>query len=140
MADFQQLFAMLQATMLNMINLSGMQQLNGPTSETLDVQMQLTTLGSKLNEISTSLNDAVASGARETIDKLEIAMTKVYKIAVYIRGDYDDRDVDDEDKKMTGKKEALEPAVLAFAEVQARAEEGLRQIGTFHSQVICQTF
>ncbi|KAH7309275.1 hypothetical protein BKA65DRAFT_414651 [Rhexocercosporidium sp. MPI-PUGE-AT-0058] len=119
-----------------MVNLSGIQQLNGPTSEAADIQMQLTSLGNKLNEISTGLNDAVASGARETIDKLEMAMTKVYKIAVYIRGAYDERDVDDEDKKTTGKKQAIEPAVLAFADVQARAEEGLRQIGTFHSQVM----
>ncbi|CZT44826.1 uncharacterized protein RSE6_05065 [Rhynchosporium secalis] len=116
--------------------LPGFQQRYSLKLEATDVQMQLTTLGRRLNEISTGLNDAVVSSSRETIDKLEIAMSKVYKIAVFLRGDYDARDVDDEHKKARGKKDVIDPTVLAFAEMQARAEEGLRQIGNFHSQVM----
>lgn len=102
-------------------------QSNGNIAE---IQPILLSVGNKLQEISTSVDKVIADSAKETIDKLEIAMTKVFKVAVFIRGNYDDRDPDEPQKE-----ELLRQAVQAFQEVEDCSEAALKKIGEFHAQV-----
>ena len=87
---------------------------------------------SLLDRISSDLDNAVADSTRETIYKLEIAMATAYDIAVFIRGNYDHRDVEE-----TRKEDILHQTFLAFQETQNKAESGLRAIADFHTQVSC---
>ena len=94
------------------------------------VSEQLADTHSNLRTISTRLNEVVADGARDTIDKLENAMNKTYDIAVFIRGDYDHHDTDESQKR-----DVLHQAVVAFEVVEERAEEGLKDIGNLQARV-----
>jgi hypothetical protein len=84
----------------------------------------------RLKEIETSLDPITVECARQTIDKLEIAMTKIYKVAVFIRGDYDGREPDKDQRDAL-----LKQAVDAFQEVEDCAELGLKKIADLHSEV-----
>ena len=52
----------------------------------------------KLQMIEVRLDLITADCARDSINKLEIAMLKLYKVAIFIRGDYDGRDEDKEQR------------------------------------------
>ena len=95
-----------------------------------ELSNQLIKTQSKLESMSFNLNKAVADGARETIDKLDVALSKTFDIAVFIRGDYDHRDVDESQMQ-----EVLHQSVLAFEDTQERAMESLKTIADFHAQV-----
>ncbi|KAJ4383712.1 hypothetical protein N0V85_008466 [Neurospora sp. IMI 360204] len=109
-----------------------------PIQETPDQDGNVSTLQTKLNnaaarlqEIQDSLNPIVSQCGKDVVDKLEMAMTKLYKLAVFIRGDYDDREPD-----TTQRDELLKQAVQAFTVVENCAQAGLEKISRLHSQVM----
>ncbi|EGO53862.1 hypothetical protein NEUTE1DRAFT_132296 [Neurospora tetrasperma FGSC 2508] len=97
----------------------------------ITLQNKLNTAGTQLREIQDSLNPIVYQCGKDVIDKLEMAMTKLYRLAVFIRGDYDNREPD-----TTQRDELLKQAVQAFKEVEDRAQGGLEKVGQLHAQVM----
>ncbi|KAK3956861.1 hypothetical protein QBC32DRAFT_201877 [Pseudoneurospora amorphoporcata] len=95
------------------------------------LQNKLNTAGAQLREVQDSLHPIVSQCGKDVIDKLEKAMTRLYKLAVFIRGDYDDREPD-----TTQRDELLKQAVQAFKEVEDCAEAGLNKVSRLHSQVV----
>ncbi|KAK3938886.1 NCU06412-like protein [Diplogelasinospora grovesii] len=95
------------------------------------LQRAIASTTSRPKEISPSLDSIRAECARKTIDKLEGAMTRTYKIAVFIRGDYDNREYDQ------GQHDALlKRAVDAFQEAEECADLGLKTIAGLHAEVV----
>ncbi|EPS44464.1 hypothetical protein H072_1569 [Dactylellina haptotyla CBS 200.50] len=98
----------------------------------------------QINEINNMISQftfkmtAIASGAdksaadcRESfIEKLELAMTKAYKVAVFIRQDFDGRAKDE--AQMNSLSEQL---MQALQEVGKRADSGLKAVQEFTDQV-----
>ncbi|KAK0660477.1 hypothetical protein QBC41DRAFT_350919 [Cercophora samala] len=84
-----------------------------------------------LNHISSLIEPTVIGSGKETIHRLEMALMKIYQVAVFIRGDFDSRDPDD-----TQRDNLLRQAVDAFKEAEAAATAGLKRLGTFHAQIV----
>jgi len=84
----------------------------------------------KLSAYDAQLKLVVQQNAASSIAKLELALAQVYKLAVYIRGDYDDRK-DDETQKST----IFAQCTQAFRDCQGAAEGGLKQLSDIHVQV-----
>lgn len=95
------------------------------------LQIKLTNAATKLREIQDSLRPIVSQCGKDVIDKLEMAMNKLYKLAVFIRGDYDDREPDTAQRD-----ELLRHAVQSFKEVENCAEVGLTKVSQLHAQVM----
>lgn len=95
-----------------------------------ELRTQLAKTASRLSEIESTLTPITVQCARETIDKLEIAMTKIYKVAVFIRGDYDGREPDESQRNSL-----LQQAVQAFQDVEDCTELGLKKISDLHAEV-----
>lgn len=119
-------------------SLQAVQAVPGLGLATPEQDISITSLQNKLNHTSTqlrdiqdSLNPIVSECGKNVIDKLEMAMTKLYKLAVFIRGDYDDREPD-----TVQRDELLKQAVQAFKEVEDCAEAGLKKVGQLHAQVM----
>ncbi|KAH9962549.1 hypothetical protein BGW80DRAFT_1354589 [Lactifluus volemus] len=91
----------------------------------------LTRLNVKLQGISRDLDQAARSNVSETIDKLEVALERLYELAVFIRGDYDNREPDE-----ISKGNLFHQLRQEFEEVEARAHRGLKEIGDLHNQVM----
>lgn len=64
------------------------------------------------------------------VNRLEIALLQLYKLAVFIRGDYDGRQ-DDDVQKMT----IFDQCSRAFGDCQAASQTGLEQLSSIHIQV-----
>lgn len=86
-------------------------------------QMEATKL---TNEMDTS----TPQNAFGTVGALNLAMTVIYKLAVFIRGDYDTRT-----KDLEHKKSLLAQTVEAFLIVKESAEKGFWDLSAMHVQV-----
>ena len=84
----------------------------------------------KLSAYDLQLKLVVQQNAASSIAKLELALAQVYKLAVYIRGDYDGRE-DDEAQKSA----IFAQCTQAFRDCQSAAEGGLKQLSGIHVQV-----
>lgn len=84
----------------------------------------------KLSAYDAQLKLVVQQSAPSCIAKLELALAQVYKLAVYIRGDYDGRE-DDEAQKSA----IFTQCTQAFQDCQSAAEGGLKQLSGIHVQV-----
>ena len=84
----------------------------------------------KLQMIEVRLDLITADCARDSINKLDIAMLKLYKVAIFVRGDYDGRDEDKEQRNSL-----LQAAVQAFQDVEDCSEAGLKKISELHAEV-----
>ncbi|KAK3401033.1 hypothetical protein B0T20DRAFT_348448 [Sordaria brevicollis] len=95
-----------------------------------DIMSKLEDFEAQLREIQNSLESVTQCG-KDVIDKLEMAMTKLYKLAVFIRGDYDSREPD-----RSQQDELLNQAVQAFNEVEGCARAGLEKVSRLHAQAM----
>ncbi|RTE76975.1 hypothetical protein BHE90_008537 [Fusarium euwallaceae] len=77
-----------------------------------------------------TLRSTVKENLTMAIHWLEIALLQLYKLAVFIRGDYDARE-DDNVQKMA----IFEQCSRAFGDCQAASLTGLEQVGNIHMQV-----
>ncbi|RSL93881.1 hypothetical protein CEP52_012979 [Fusarium oligoseptatum] len=77
-----------------------------------------------------TLRSTVKENLTMAIHRLEIALLQLYKLAVFIRGDYDARE-DDNVQKMA----IFEQCSRAFGDCQAASLTGLEQLGNIHMQV-----
>lgn len=84
----------------------------------------------KLSAYGLELKLVVQQNAAFSIAKLELALAQVYKLAVFIRGDYDGRE-DDEAQKSA----IFAQCTQAFQDCQSAAEGGLKQLSDIHVQV-----
>ncbi|KAH7629126.1 hypothetical protein B0T09DRAFT_266499 [Sordaria sp. MPI-SDFR-AT-0083] len=132
-AVFAALLGITQSLQAVQIVPGGLQSLASPQQDLNlgSLQSKLSNAAAQIREIQDSLRPIVSQTGRDVIDKLEVAMTKLYKLAVFIRGDYDDREPD-----TTHRDELLKQAVHAFKEVKDCAEAGLNKISRLHSQVM----
>ena len=94
------------------------------------VRGQLDSISAQIDQNSTSLHNEVLSFAKTSIEKLQIAMSKVEDLAVFIRGDYDNRTIDE-----AAERDILARAVDAFDDLQKATEGGLKSIGDLHAKV-----
>lgn len=105
----------------------------GPSEEQVQVnklQAQLNAAKDEIDRIGSELEPLVVQCGKETLDKLELAMTKVYKLAVFVRGAYDDRDPD-----VAQRDDLLKQMVDAFQAMEDVTEAGLKSIGDRHSAI-----
>ncbi|KAI1869370.1 hypothetical protein JX265_006460 [Neoarthrinium moseri] len=100
-------------------------------AEVNKLQMTLNTAGDQLRNISRDLDQSVVQCGKATLDKLELAMAKVYKLAVFIRGAYDDRNPD-----TLQRDDLLNLMVNAFQDMEDCAEAGLKVISYRHAIVM----
>ncbi|RSL45988.1 hypothetical protein CEP53_010518 [Fusarium sp. AF-6] len=77
-----------------------------------------------------TLRSTVKENLTMAIHRLEIALLQLYKLAVFIRGDYDARE-DDNVQKIA----IFEQCSRAFGDCQAASLTGLEQLGNIHMQV-----
>lgn len=74
---------------------------------------------------------STAKGSLTTaINRLEIALLQLYKLAVFIRGDYDAREDDDAQKLAI-----FNQCSQAFGDCQAASQIGLEQLNSINMQV-----
>ena len=83
-------------------------------------------------DLDNQIKSTAPKKAADTITALEYALTKVYKLAVFIRGDYDSRD---EDVDAEFRKTIFAQATGAFQSCDAIAQAGLKQLGDVSVQV-----
>ncbi|KAJ4309211.1 hypothetical protein N0V84_011632 [Fusarium piperis] len=84
----------------------------------------------KLADQDGTLRYSVKQHLNMAIGRLEVALLQLYKLAVFIRGDYDGRE-DDDVQKMA----IFEQCSRAFSDCQAASQAGLEQLGSIHVQV-----
>ncbi|KAJ3463742.1 hypothetical protein MRS44_008528 [Fusarium solani] len=77
-----------------------------------------------------TLRSTVKEHLNMAVNRLEIALLQLYKLAVFIRGDYDGRQ-DDDVQKMT----IFDQCSRAFGDCQAASQTGLEQLSSIHIQV-----
>ncbi|KAL5589345.1 hypothetical protein FOVSG1_011212 [Fusarium oxysporum f. sp. vasinfectum] len=94
------------------------------------LQAQLNAAKDDIDRIGGELEPLVIQCGNDTLDKLELAMNKVYKLAVFIRGAYDDREPDVEQRDSL-----LKQMVDAFQTMEDVAEAGLKAISDRHSVI-----
>ncbi|KAI5920340.1 hypothetical protein F4810DRAFT_723719 [Camillea tinctor] len=111
-------------TSLNQTNLDKHPEIKSLWDALADVE-------NKIQDIAKGLKHTLAQCGKDTIRKLETAMVQIYNLAVFIRGDYDDRDPDTAQRD-----KLLKLAVNAFQEAEDIAEAGLKAISDRHSQVM----
>ncbi|KAI8623309.1 hypothetical protein F5Y19DRAFT_458987 [Xylariaceae sp. FL1651] len=111
--------------------LQGLSMSQTAESPPTDFHARLNDAGTVLAEISKGVDKAVDDSAQETVGKLETAMTKVYTAAVFIRGDYDNRVIDEDQKVLI-----LQDAVSAFEQAKKRADTGLTTISDYHAKTV----
>lgn len=99
-------------------------------SEMSSLQTKLHSAENQLKGMSTSLDPIASQCGRDTVTKLEIAMMKLYKLAVFIRGDYDNREPDNAQQDAL-----LEQAVAGFKAVEESVQSGLEKICQLQAQV-----
>jgi len=99
---------------------------NGSSDEQVRVQQlqaQLIAAKGEIERIGGELEPLVVKGGNYTLDKLELAFNKVYKLAVFVRGAYDDREPDE------GQRDSLlEQMADAFQNMKNAADTGLKAI------------
>ncbi|RSL68906.1 hypothetical protein CEP54_002580 [Fusarium duplospermum] len=77
-----------------------------------------------------TLRSTVKQNLTEAINRLENALLQLYKLAVFIRGNYDERE-DDDVQKMA----IFNQCSQAFGDCQAASQTGLEQLSNIHIQV-----
>ncbi|KAM6524567.1 hypothetical protein FALCPG4_010176 [Fusarium falciforme] len=77
-----------------------------------------------------TLRSTVKEHLNMAVNRLEIALLQLYKLAVFIRGDYDGRE-DDDVQKMT----IFDQCSRAFGDCQAASQAGIEQLSSIHIQV-----
>ncbi|EXK83169.1 hypothetical protein FOQG_12520 [Fusarium oxysporum f. sp. raphani 54005] len=103
---------------------------NGSNEEQIQVnklQAQLNAAKDEIDRVGSELEPLVVQCGNDTLDKLELAMNKVYKLAVFVRGLYDDREPDVEQRDSL-----LKQMIDAFQTMEDVAEAGLKAIGDRH--------
>ena len=96
----------------------------------LDLDRRLEIIKTQFGALDDRLKSTTPKNVAATIIALELALTKVYKLAVFIRGDYDGSDIDEELQKSI-----LSQATEAFRNCHNAAELGFKEIGDIHVQV-----
>ncbi|KAL2682381.1 hypothetical protein Neosp_006831 [[Neocosmospora] mangrovei] len=76
------------------------------------------------------LRSVVKDNLTLAINRLEIALLQLYKLAVFIRGGYDEREDDDLQKKVI-----FDQCSQAFGACQAASQMGLEQLSSIHIKV-----
>ena len=75
--------------------------------------------------------------SRDILGSLELALTQVYKLAVFIRGDYDARAAAGVQLNEFNKMIVFANCIQAFFKCQSISERGLKQLGDVHAKVSC---
>ena len=83
-----------------------------------------------VKNIAARVDTSTSENADNVITSLELAMSRVYRLAVFIRGDYDTRNEDLEQKRALSKQ-----TLDAFLWVQERAEYALNELTMSHAKV-----
>ena len=76
------------------------------------------------------LRSVVKDNHTLAINRLEIALLQLYKLAVFIRGNYDEREDDDLQKKVI-----FDQCSQAFGACQEASQMGLEQLSSIHIKV-----
>lgn len=77
-----------------------------------------------------TLRSGVKQDVHVAVSRLEVALLQVYKLAVFIRGDYDGRE-DDDVQKMA----IFNQCSQAFGDCQAASHSGLEQLSSIRAEV-----
>ncbi|KAJ4005480.1 hypothetical protein NW752_002312 [Fusarium irregulare] len=94
-------------------------------------QRQLIAAMAEIENIGDELEPLVAKYGNDALDKLELAINKLYKVAVFVRGNYDGRELD------VGQRDSLlQQMVDAFQTMENVAEAGLKAIGDRNSTIL----
>lgn len=91
------------------------------------LQADLHVAKTEIEAMDRGLEPLVVRCGKDTLDKLELAMTKVYKLAVFIRGAYDDRAPDVEQRG-----NLLQQMVAAFRAMDETVVDGMRAMANQH--------
>lgn len=84
----------------------------------------------QLDTLDALVKSTTSKMAGDTIIALELALTKVYKLAVLIRGDYDSREDDDVQKPLI-----FAQNTEGFRAFNAAAATALKQLADIHMKV-----
>ncbi|KAM0228289.1 hypothetical protein ACHAPO_010833 [Fusarium lateritium] len=95
------------------------------------LQLQLNAAKVEIERLSAQIEPMVVQCGNETLNKLELAMYKVYKVAVFVRGTYDDREQD-----ATQRDELLNQMVYAFQAMEDVANAGLKALRDRHTSIL----
>lgn len=108
-----------------------LQSFGGPVPSSLQaLQQQLEQFRQQLTTSDALLKTTGPKNYENAIQLLELALTKVYKIAVFVRGDYDARGADEATKKTL-----FVQSVQAFGSCEKAAAFGLSQLSGIQTQV-----
>lgn len=91
------------------------------------LQADLHVAQTEIEAMDRGLEPLVVRCGKDTLDKLELAMTKVYKLAVFVRGAYDDRSPDVEQRS-----NLLQQMVAAFRAMDETVVDGMRAMANQH--------
>ena len=84
----------------------------------------------QLDTLDALVKSTTSKNAGDTITALELALTKVYKLAVVIRGDYDSREEEDVQKSVI-----FAQNTEGFRAFNSAAETALKQLAEIHMSV-----
>lgn len=84
----------------------------------------------QLDTFDALVKSTTSKNAGDTIIALELALTKVYKLAVFIRGDFDSREEDDIQQRVI-----FAQNTEGFQALNAVAETALKQFADIHMRV-----
>jgi hypothetical protein len=101
-----------------------------PHAEQVYLQTEAEQCKANLDSASATLNNTTIQNANDTVSSLVAAVTSMDDVAVFIRGDYDNRNEDE-----TAKKNLLAQTVAKFQDAEAKAETALAAQSNTHSIV-----
>jgi peptidoglycan hydrolase CwlO-like protein len=107
---------------------------DGPNEEQVQVnklQAQLNAAKDEIDRISDELELLVVYCGNDTLDKLKLAIAKVYKLAVIVQSAYNDRDSD-----VLHRNNLLKQIVDSFQAIEDVAEAGLKAISDQHAAIL----
>lgn len=100
-----------------------------PTEVIQTYEVGYSDISRQFSAIEQNLRQTAAHGHTATVSALEISMTKLFKVALFV---HREADTDENGVRI---KELLAQAVAAFKQVETTAESAYDQIAGFHTQV-----
>lgn len=124
-------FAQIALAVGALVNNNTIAKADQETDKTVqELNAKTDSLKQQVNVLENSLQASAPNAAAAINSSLDLALANLYKLAVFVRGNYDDRSVDEAQKK-----NLLDLVMSSFQDVQTKTEAALTILSKTHEQV-----
>ena len=95
-----------------------------------DLNENLTGLEKGVNDLRSGITAKTPADAITINTALDFALSNLYKLAIFVRGDYDHRKAD-----AAGKKKLMDTIMIPFQAVKQQSEDAFKHLSDAHAQV-----